>query len=237
MDNKWRAIWNRRKPGTGKLSGNWEDIFLELKRLNGYDVMGEGISLDAFLDEYAQTKELLRLTNDSSVFEVGCGTGANLYLMQRDGMTVGGTDYAEGLIETARTVISSPVELYAGEADAISVDQKHDAIFASGVFPYFPNDDYAVHVLNLMREKSRGPIGIMGLHDIEKREDYLAFRRANIPNYDELYKGLQRHFYTHSLFTDYASAHGLRIAFPSMELKGYWNTPFIFNCFMYRKSS
>ena len=41
MDNKWREIWNRRKPGTGKLSGNWEDTFLELKRLNGYDVMGK----------------------------------------------------------------------------------------------------------------------------------------------------------------------------------------------------
>lgn len=235
MDNKWREIWNRRKPGTGKLSGNWEDTFLELKRLNGYDVMGEGISLDAFLDEYAQTKELLCLTNDSSVFEVGCGTGANLYLMQRDGMTIGGTDYAEGLIETARAVLSSPAELYAGEADAITVDQKYDAIFASGVFPYFPSDDYAVHVLDLMREKSRGAIGIMGLHDIEKREDYLAFRRANIPNYDALYKDLQRHFYTHSLFTDYASTHGLRIAFPSMELKGYWNNAFVFHCFMYRE--
>ena len=235
MDNKWREIWNRRKPGTGKLSGNWEDTFLELKRLNGYDVMGEGISLDAFLDEYAQTKEQLCLTNDSSVFEVGCGTGANLYLMQRDGMTVGGTDYAEGLIETARAVLSSPAELYAGEADAITVDQKYDAIFASGVFPYFPSDDYAVHVLDLMREKSRGAIGIMGLHDIEKREDYLAFRRANIPNYDALYKDLQRHFYTHSLFTDYASAHALRIVFTPMQLRGYWNAPFVFNCFMYRE--
>lgn len=237
MNDKWKAIWNRRKPGTGKLSGNWEDIFLELKRLNGYDVMGGGIALDAFLDEYAQTKELLRLTNDSSVFEVGCGTGANLYLMQRDGMTVGGTDYAEGLIETARTVISSPVELYAGEADAISVDQKYDAIFASGVFPYFPDEEYAARVLTRMLEKSRGPIGVMGLHDIEKRADYLAFRRANIPNYDELYKDLDRHFYERSFFEDFAAAHNLRIVFPEMLLEGYWNTPFIFNCFMYRKSS
>ena len=235
MDNKWKAIWNRRKPTADALVGSWQEVFLELKRLNGYDVMGDGISLEAFLDEYAQTKELLNLTKDSSVFEVGCGTGANLYLMQRDGMTVGGTDYAEGLIETACKVLSAPVELYSGEANAIAVNQKYNAIFANGVFPYFPDDCYAVHVLDLMREKSLGAIGIMGLHDIEKRDDYLAFRRANIPNYDALYKDLQRHFYTHSLFTDYAATHGLRIEFPTIKLKGYWNTPFVFNVFMYRK--
>ena len=235
MDNKWREIWNRRKPVTGGLTGDWEHIYLELKRLNGYDVMEGGISLDAWLELDAEIQQRLHLTHGDRVFEVGCGAGANLYLLQRDGMTVGGTDYAEGLIETARAVLSSPAELYDGEADAIAVDQKYDAIFASGVFPYFPSDDYAVHVLDLMREKSRGAIGIMGLHDIEKREDYLAFRRANIPNYDALYKDLQRHFYTHSLFTDYASAHGLRIVFPAMDLKGYWNNAFVFHCFMYRE--
>ena len=78
MDSKLKAIWNRRKPVTGKLSGSWQEVFLELKRLNGYDVMGDGISLDAFLEQDAQTRELLRLTPASSVFEVGCGTGANL---------------------------------------------------------------------------------------------------------------------------------------------------------------
>ena len=235
MDNKWRAIWNRRKPGTGKLSGNWEDIFLELKRLNGYDVMGGGIALDAFLEQDAQTRELLQVSAGSSVFEVGCGTGANIYLMARSGMTVGGTDYAEGLIETARKVLPSPTELYSGEADTIATEQKYDAVFSNGVFPYFPDEEYAARVLTRMLEKSRGPIGVMGLHDIEKRADYLAFRRANIPNYDELYKDLDRHFYEHSFFEDFAAAHNLRIVFPEMLLEGYWNTPFIFNCFMYRK--
>ena len=237
MDSKWRAIWNRRKPATGKLSGSWQDVFLELKRLNGYDVIGDGIALDAFLEQDAQTRELLKLAPEASVFEVGCGTGANLYLMERAGMAVGGTDYAAGLIETAQKVLQQPVELYSGEADAIETEHTYDAVFSNGVFPYFPDEAYAARVLTHMLEKSRGPIGIMGLHDVEKREDYLAFRRANIPNYDELYKDLDRFFYTRKFFADYAAAHDLDIIFPVMELKGYWNDAFIFNVFMYRKQS
>lgn len=235
MDNKWKAIWNRRKPTADALAGSWQEVFLELKRLNGYDVMGDGISLEAFLEEDIQIRELLGLSVNSSVFEIGCGTGANIYLMARDGMTVGGIDYAGSLIEIAHKVLPHSTELSSGEADIIATEQKYDAVFSNGVFPYFPDEAYVERVLTRMLEKSRGPVGIMGLHDIETKEDYLAFRRANIPNYDELYKGLNKLFCSRSLFKNFAAAHNLDVKFPEIALDGYWNTPFIFNCFMYRK--
>ena len=62
MDNKWREIWNRRKPVTGGLTGDWEHIYLELKRLNGYDVMGDGVPLNDFLNFHAGLVALLDLT-------------------------------------------------------------------------------------------------------------------------------------------------------------------------------
>ena len=102
MDNKWREIWNRRKPVTDGLTGDWEHVYLELKRLNGYDVMEGGISLDAWLELDAEIKQRLHLTHGGRAFEVGCGAGANLYLLQRAGITVGGTDYAESLVAIAR---------------------------------------------------------------------------------------------------------------------------------------
>lgn len=34
-----------------------------------------------------------------SLFEVGCGYGANLYLFYKDGIRVGGLDYSETLID------------------------------------------------------------------------------------------------------------------------------------------
>ena len=235
MDNKWREIWNRRKPVTGGLTGDWEHIYLELKRLNGYDVMGEGVPLNDFLNFHAGLVELLDLTPGKSVYEVGCGAGANLFLMQREGMIVGGSDYAEGLVETARAVIPNAREMGTIEAAAIPTDEKYDAVYSCGVFSYFPNHDYARRVLERMLEKSTHAIGITELHDRTKRQDYLAFRRANIPNYDDRYEGLGRLFHRRDFFEDFAREHNLSISFPPLEMANYWNTPFIFNCFMYRE--
>ena len=235
MGNKWKEIWNRRKPVTGELDGDWEHVYLELKRLNGYDVMEGGVPLDSFLNFHAGLIELLDLTPGKSVYEVGCGAGANMYLMQREGMIVGGSDYAEGLIETAHAVVPNAREMGAMEAADIPTEEKYDAVYSCGVFSYFPDHDYATRVLERMLAKSRHAIGITELHDRAKRQDYLAFRRANIPNYDERYEGLGRLFFRREFFEEFAARHDLRLVFPNLEMANYWNTPFIFTCFMYRK--
>ena len=235
MGNKWKEIWNRRRPVTGGLTGDWEHVYLELKRLNGSDVMEGGVPLDSFLNFHAGLIELLDLTPGKSVYEVGCGAGANMYLMQREGMIVGGADYAEGLIETARAVVPDARELSAMEAADIPTEEKYDAVYSCGVFSYFPDHAYATRVLEHMVEKSTHAIGITELHDRTKRQNYLTFRRANIPNYDERYEGLGRLFFRREFFEDFAREHDLRIVFPALQMANYWNTPFIFTCFMYRK--
>ena len=235
MDNKWREIWNRRKPVTGGLTGDWEHVYLELKRLNGYDVMEGGISLDAWLELDAEIQQRLHLTHGDRVFEVGCGAGANLYLLQRAGIIVGGTDYAEGLVAIARAVLPHAIELYAGEADAIDTTQKYDAVYANSLLHYLPNLGYAEHVLLRMLEKTTGAIGLIDVHDRDKEEAFHAYRRSVIPDYDARYKGLSNLFFPRSFFEDFARAHDLRIVFTPMQLRGYWNAPFVFNCFMYRE--
>ena len=235
MGNKWKEIWNRRKPVTDGLTGDWEHVYLELKRLNGYDVMEGGIPLDSYLNFHAGLMELLDLTPGKSVYEVGCGAGANLYLMEREGVTVGGADYAEGLVETARAVVPDAREMGAMEAADIPTEEKYDAVYSCGVFSYFPDHAYATRVLERMLEKSRYAVGITELHDRAKRQDYLAFRRANIPNYDERYEGLGRLFFRREFFEEFAARHDLRLVFPNLEMANYWNTPFLFTCFMYRK--
>ena len=235
MANHWKEIWNRRRPAAGELDGDWQHVFLELKRLNGYDVMEGGVPLDSFLNFHAGLIELLDLTPGKSVYEVGCGAGANMYLMQREGMIVGGSDYAEGLIETARAVVPNAREMGAMEAADIPTEEKYDAVYSCGVFSYFPDHAYATRVLERMLEKSRYAVGITELHDRAKRQDYLTFRRANIPNYDERYEGLGRLFFRREFFEDFAREHDLRIVFPALRMADYWNAPFIFTCFMYRK--
>ena len=235
MDNKWREIWNRRQPVTDGLDGDWKHVFLELKRLNGYDVMEGGISLDAWLELDAEIKQRLHLTHGDRVFEVGCGAGANLYLLQRAGIIVGGTDYAEGLVTIARAVLPHAIELYAGEADVIDTTQKYDAAYANGLLHYLPDLLYAERALLRMLEKTTGAIGLIDVHDRDREEDFHAYRRSVIPDYDERYKGLSNLFFPRSFFEDFARAHDLRIVFTPMQLRGYWNAPFSFNVFLYRR--
>ena len=237
METKWKEIWNRRHAEDEALSGDWASVFLELKRLNGFDVVDGGIPLDSLLMQGQRIKELLHLTKGMSVYDVGCGAGANLYLLARDGITVGGTDYSAPLVETARKVLPQARELTCGEADAFDTSLKYDAALSNSVFSYFPSEAFAERVLLRMLDKTSGAIGLIDLHDADKEADFLAYRRATIPDYDERYKGLGKLFYRRSFFEDFARAHNLAIDFPSIEMEGYWNTPFVFNVFMYRRES
>ena len=235
MANVWKTVWNRRQAAEVALSGDWQDVFLELKRLNGFDVVDGGIPLNSLLMQGRRIVELLHLSAGMSVYDVGCGAGANLYLMQREGIAVGGTDYAATLVETARRVLPGARELTCGEADAFDTSLKYDAALSNSVFSYFPSEDFAARVLMRMLKKTTGAIGLIDLHDAAKEEDFLAYRRAAIPDYDERYKGLGKFFYRRTFFEDFARAHNLRIEFPAIEMEGYWNTPFVFNVFMYRR--
>ena len=161
MQDAWRAIWNRRKAVTGGLDGDWKHVFLELKRLNGYDVMEGGISLDAWLEL--------------------------------------------------------------------------DAVYANSLLHYLTDNAYAEQLMERMLEKTTGAIGLIDLHDRDKEEEFHAYRRSVIPDYDARYKGLSNLFFPRSFFEDFARAHDLRIVFTPMQLRGYWNAPFVFNCFMYRE--
>ena len=135
----------------------------------------------------------------------------------------------------ARRVLPKALELTCDEADAFDTTLKYDAVLSNSVFSYFPSEDFAERVLTRMLEKTTGAIGLIDLHDADKEEDFLAYRRATIPDYDERYKGLGKLFYRRSFFEGFARTHNLSIDFPAIEMEGYWNTPFVFNVFMYRK--
>lgn len=71
MKDQWRAVWNRRTSSNDRLTGSWQDVLLELKRANGYDVMEGGLPLETFVGQDAQMRRLLHLAPGKSVFEVG----------------------------------------------------------------------------------------------------------------------------------------------------------------------
>ena len=87
--NRWQEIWNKR---SAQLAGidrtDKRAMFLELKRIDGYDVVEDGISYESFMKQHEETRAALCLPEKGSVFEVGCGAGASLWLFQQDGYII-----------------------------------------------------------------------------------------------------------------------------------------------------
>ena len=168
-----------------------------------------------------------------SVFEIGCGAGAELYMFQQEGIKVGGIDYADSLVKVAGGVLNNPVELLCGEAMDTTADVKYDSVFSNGVFFYFPSQEYAERVLEIMCDKSRYSIGLTS-HDLAKKAAFLEYRSSTIKDYAERYRGLDRLFLSKEFFLNFAEKHGLSIRFSSFSLPSFWNSAFSYNVFMTR---
>ena len=178
------------------------------------------------------------MTVGQTVFEVGCGSAANLYLFARDGYTVGGLDYSAALIDIARKVLPAEkvCELICADADELPTEKIYDAVISIGVFFYFDSLDYAERVLEKMLLKSRRTVAVLDIYDAACEAEHLAYRRRTIENYDERYKGLHKLFYPRSFFEDFAARHNLSIRFTANDLEDYVNAPFTYHCFMEKTS-
>ena len=125
------------------------------------------------------------------------------------------------------------LECYCDEAINLPTDIVYDSVLSNGVFHYFPDVKYAENVLEKMLKKARQSIGILDIHDIEKKEAFMEYRINNTPDYKERYKDLPKLFYRKEFFQEFANKHNLKIVFEKSTVEGYWNNEFIFNCFMY----
>lgn len=237
MANNWKTIWEKRTLNEDAFnSDDINELFVALKRADGFDVGGGELSEKELIRQYEDIKR--RLAEGAkqpikSVYEFGCGSGANLLLFERDGFTTGGVDYSSALIDIAKKVLKSK-DILCDEAKNAPVEPKYDCILSNSVISYFPNEEYTKSVLEKMFEKTNYSIGLIDVHNIEKKDDFIAFRRKMIENYDEKYENLNKLFYSKQLFIDFAEQHGLRIEFSDSVVENYWNNQFVFNCFMYK---
>ena len=238
MENKWHEIWEKR---SAKLAGidrtDYQAVFAELKRINGFDITGGGIPLNALITQYEDTKKKINVSGGGTLFEVGCGCGANLYMFQRDGVQVGGIDYSKVLIKIMQEIMPKEnlKECICDEAVNMPVDIKYDAVLSNSVFSYFSDFSYAERVLLKMLTKANHSIALLDVHDAEKKEAFIAYRKKNTENYEERYKDLPKLFYLRKFFADFAEKHQLRIEFYPSKVEGYWNNEFIYNVYMYKQ--
>ena len=236
--NDWKQVWERHSADKKILdSEDFKKIVLELKRSNGFDVIGNGLEYQAIIDQCRHFLRKLSMNDTislSSVYEVGCGSGANLYVFEHDGIKCGGIDYSDSLLIGAQKILETQ-DLTCGEAKDMSIQLKYDAILSNGVFGYFVDEEYAELVLEKMYEKTGFSLGITDIPDVDKKEAFLKYRREMISDYDIRYANLPKLFYSKELFKKFAQSHGLEIEFEQYMMPGYWNSEFCYDCYMYKK--
>lgn len=237
MPNNWKSIWEKRKLNEEVLnSDDIIELFTELKRADGFDVGGGEIAPDALLKQYEDIKQRLAKNSPNplkSVYEFGCGSGANLLLFEHDGFTCGGIDYSRALVDIAERVLKS-TDITCGEAINAEAEPKYDCVLSNSVISYFSDTEYALGVFEKMLQKTNYSIGLIDVYNIDKQDDFLAYRRANVENYDEKYRDLNKLFYSKKLFQDFAEKNGLKIEFSESTVENYWNNEFVFNVFFYK---
>ncbi len=237
LDNsRWAEVWGGRKVDEKRLEEAKDEfsVYRELKRLDGYDVQvgDQDAYYKAFYDAALGVYEK-NLAGMESVYEVGCGSGANLVLYRNRGKRVGGIDYSERLAGVAKKLVPES-DITIDEAINVAEDLKYDAVMSEGVFAYFPGVEYGREVLRRMYEKARRQVILLEIFDKDLEEECNEHRRALESDYDEKYAGLGKTFYPRQMFADFAKEHGCRIEFSEVKNDYYWNSRYLFNCFIYK---
>ena len=85
--NNWKRIWDGKKLDKLNLNRGEFEVFCDLKKADGFDVNvgNEEVYYRSFYHEWiSMYQNLNNFSNNGvqSVYEVGCGSGVNLYLFQ-----------------------------------------------------------------------------------------------------------------------------------------------------------
>jgi len=236
MENSWKEIWNRHD---ATLSGveDFESLVMELKKANGFDVVGKNsVSFDSWM-KHIQATAIMLGEDVRSIYEVGCGSGANLVMLQRLGIEkIGGADYSMKLSKVAEKATGSD-DITCCEAIGFPIIPSYDAVISDSVTQYLPSLEYADEVFSRMVEKAMKVIAVLDVHDDEKKDEWLAHRKAVIKDYESKYSGLDKMklFIRKSFFEAFTERHGLQLMFTDTEIENYWNGQYTYNVFMYKK--
>lgn len=211
----WKAVWNQQER---KIEN--DDFSTEnLMRISGFESVMDSRT-------YAQWVEALRTkryNTISSIFEIGCGCG--MFLSFFKDRHLGGIDYSEPLIDTAKKHLHGSFSL--GDAEDITGDEKFDNISAFSVFQYFSMDK-AWRILEKCVQKIRegGSIYIFDvpLTYTKKESEMFRFAMGLKPSLHQ--------YYSPTFFVNFAKLHGLEVEIEKQDIPNYANSDFRFNVYL-----
>ena len=230
MTSRWQSVWSQQP--RNNVSPGGEATLEDLIRADGFITGFGDITVDAWSDFVDQTCAWLGLEAGDSLFDVGCGAGAFLYLPGRRGITVGGIDYSPPQIELARRAIPDG-SFDVRDAGDMDVSPTVDVTIAFSVFQYFPSLDYARHVIDRMCRKATRAVALFDLPDVELADQALEARQAVAGGeaaYADRYEGLDHLSFSRAWITTTLQEHGLRdVTVGPQTMSGYDNGTFRFN--------
>lgn len=92
--NNWHEIWGKRTVFAGKTACSYP--LGELIKLDCFDTPLGLMSEKDWRDYYYHSfRDRYKIGGSESVFEIGCGAGALLYLFNEENCAIGGLDYSE----------------------------------------------------------------------------------------------------------------------------------------------
>jgi len=223
----WDAIWEAR------------ELPPEQPSTLGYLLAADGFDSGfAQLDEAAwsagvdRLRARLGLAPGMSVFEVGCGAGAFLYVLAQRGFSVAGIDRSATLVAKAAEVMPHG-SFGIADAAAFAVRPQVDAVISFGVFLYFRSERYAELVLERMCVKAKGVVAVLDVPDRAKRAEAIAHRQrlAGGPEaYAERYSGLEHLYYDRDWMASTLESLGLSdVHVEDQSIEGYGNAGQRFN--------
>lgn len=221
--SRWPEIWGKRATIAEATT------LADLIRLDGFDLGAGKVDEQAWNDYVAELAKRLGTVVGDSVFEVGCGCGALLFVFCKAGHPVGGIDYSPSLIEHAQRAMPN-MPFTVADANAL-VGTAQDFVVANSVFSYFPDPEYAQDVFARMLAMAKKGVAILDVPDLERRDAAEAARRAALPpgEYEDRYRGLEHRYYSREWFAALAARHGWQIDMAEQWLAGYGNAPYRFN--------
>ncbi len=235
--NKWQNIWQNKR-NDFEMSNDFFENYKKLKKANGFDVLVEDGYYEGLYNDFIQTFDVINehCANISSVYEVGCGSGVNLYILQKvfNLNRLGGVDYSNSLLDIAKKVTKIN-DLKCMDAEKIDTSVKYDVVMADSVFQYFTSEEKGYKVLEKMYEKANKIVVIKEVHDKKMKEEHLEYRRKMIENYDEKYKDLEKTFYDRKVLENFAEKRGCEVHILKPQSDKYWNNAFVFDYYLVKK--
>ena len=213
--NNWHEIWGKRTVSAGKTACSYP--LGELIKLDGFDTPLGLMSEKDWRDYYYHSfRDRYKIGGSESVFEIGCGAGALLYLFNEENCAIGGLDYSENLLKLSQVNFSEHGDGFlCVEASCTPVRPTYDIVISNHVIHYFPSLAYARTVIRLGLEKARKCLVIHGIPDAAYRVDSEAFRRGmhSEEEYAKKYTGLSILYFERDWFRVLASKAGAKIRF------------------------